>query len=494
MKSGKEKLKSRRLAYRKRQRATSIYFLLWAVFSAFALIIVLFFGFSQRYMMTQTYKNEASTELAHSGRKIQREILKGDLTDFGGNRSAQLRYLSEYYDVRIYIVNGDGEVLLPKFEKEKDDLFDFSVEIEHLKSALADKEKNEPVIYESDKEYCYGVELAREEGENSYLLITKSLALMQTVNRQLTLRTWVSALFVFVLSFAVSSAVSGFLIKPLSEVTKKARRLANGDFDVDFHGTDYGKEMVELANALNFARDELSKTSTMQKQLIANVSHDFKTPLTMIKAYASMIKEISGENPEKRSKHAQVIIDEADRLTCLVTDVLDLSKLNSGIDSLQFSSFDLSSYLQETVERFDYLKETKGYEIIADIDKGLYVYADKSKIGQAIYNLIGNAVNYTGEDKKVSVRLKKISSKECFLSVTDTGEGIKPEEKDNIWERYYRVNEMHKRPVQGTGLGLSIVKAVLQKHQFVFGVESSEGHGSTFYIRFPLFDTDNEFA
>ena len=493
MKKQSEKIKnSRRLEYRNRQRSTSIYFLLWAVFSVFSLFIVLFFGFSQRYMMTQTYKNEAVTELAHSGQKIQSEILYGNLSEFDGNPSAQLRYLSEYYDVRVYVLNSKGEVLLPNFEGDTAELFDFSSDVEGLKKRLEGKNKNTPVLYEGEKKYCYGAEIPVGSDDSAYLLVTKSLTLLHTVNRQLTVRTWISSLFVFVLSFAVSSAVAGILIRPLTEVTQKARRLAGGDFDVDFHGADYGKEMVELANALNFARDELAKTSKMQKDLIANVSHDFKTPLTMIKAYASMIQEISGGNPEKRNKHAQVIVDEADRLTSLVTDVLDLSKITSGIDGLKLSTFNLSAYLKETVARFDYLKDTKGYQIIADIDERLYVVADELKIGQATYNLIGNAVNYTGEDKKVTVRLKKISSSECFFSVTDTGEGIKPEDKDSIWERYYRSKETHKRPVQGTGLGLSIVKAILQKHGFVFGVESKEGEGTTFYVRFPL--ADNDFA
>ena len=145
----------------------------------------------------------------------------------------------------------------------------------------------------------------------------------------------------------------------------------------------------------------------MQKELIANVSHDFKTPLTMIKAYASMIQEISGDNPEKRAKHTQVIIDEADRLTSLVNDVLDLSKMRAGIEVLQLSVFDLSAYTQQVLDKFGYLSEKEGYTFAADIEKGLFTRADPVKIGEVLYNLIGNAVNYTGEDKKVTVSLRR---------------------------------------------------------------------------------------
>ena len=244
------------------------------------------------------------------------------------------------------------------------------------------------------------------------------------------------------------------------------------------------KEIVELSESLNYAEHELSNADQMQKELIANVSHDFKTPLTMIKAYASMIQDFSGEDPEKRNKHAQVIIDEADRLAALVNDMLDLSKIRAGLEALKTSLFNLSDYLRMVVSRFDYLTETAGYRFVTDIADDLYVEADKDKIGQVLYNLIGNAVNYTGEDKTVTVRLYGENGIVHF-TVTDTGKGISPEEIDTIWERYYRSRETHKRPVKGTGLGLSIVKTILTKHRFAFGVRSEVGKGSTFYVDFP---------
>ena len=205
----------------------------------------------------------------------------------------------------------------------------------------------------------------------------------------------------------------------------------------------------------------------------------------MIKAYASMIVEISGDNPEKREKHAKVIIDEADRLASLVNDVLDLSKLQAGITELKMERVDISGLLGEIMERFAYLKETKNYCFITEVESELYTMADKVKIEQVLYNLIGNAVNYTGEDNTVYVRLKKEGNGFRF-DVRDTGKGIKPEEIKGIWDRYYRSSEVHKRPVQGTGLGLSIVKNILDKHGLQYGVESQLGKGSTFFVYFEL--------
>jgi signal transduction histidine kinase len=496
-KKPRERKARRAWGFHGRQSATSIYFLLWAIFTALSLFIVLFSVFTQQYMLSQAYREQATRELAEKGRNIERDILEGAPEWAGGNYSGYIRTLSQSYDVRIYILSADGRVLFPRepnFDHdapEVDQLLDFTEETALLIERLGE---NGHTTYEANSEYVYGAKLEFFPNVDTYLYVGKSLELVETTSAYVNIRISLIAVFVFVLAFAVTSAVAGWFTNPITEMTKKARKLAQGDFDVDFHGVNYGREMVELAEALNFARDELSKTDRMQKELIANVSHDFKTPLTMIKGYASMIIEISGNNPEKRNKHAQVIVDEADRLASLVGDVLDLSKISSGIEAFKTDVVDVSAYLEEILDRFAYLRETKGYIFVTEIDEGLYTRADETKIGQALYNLIGNAVNYTGEDNTVYVRLKKESEDTFRFSVTDTGKGIKAEELGEIWNRYYRSTENHKRPVQGTGLGLSIVKTILERHRFRFGVQSEEGKGSTFYIVFPLVDETIENA
>ena len=477
--------KKRRAMRRKRQ--TSIYLLLWAVFSVLSLFIVLVFVVSQQMILTRTYKSTAVQDLSEKSTRIER-MIENPPPYFEGKRSELLQYLSNENDLRIFILDETGKVLFPHgvgFDEHQTGEgipLDFSDEISVLKEKL---QTQNSALYEGQGEFVYGSKLSLYEDSQEYLYISKSLHFVQAVTETMRTRAIFTSVFVFVLAFAVSSAVSGWLTRPITEMGKKARQLARGDFDVDFYG-DYSEEMVELADALNFARDELSKTDKMQKELLANVSHDFKTPLTMIKAYASMIIEISGENPEKRNQHAQVIVDEADRLASLVGDLLDLSKISSGIDTLKLSLVDMSAYTEEILGRFAYLQETQGYEIVADIQPDLYARVDEVKIGQALYNLIGNAVNYTGEDKKVFVSLRQIQPNIFRFFVRDTGKGIKQEELSTIWDRYYRSVDTHKRPVKGTGLGLSIVKTVFEKHQFAFGVESEYGNGSTFYVDFPL--------
>ncbi len=485
------KKEARRRDYRRRQRNASIYFLLWAAFSALSLFVVLFFLITQRVVLTQTYKQEAALEIKEKGAQIQRRVddaFENGVPEFNGDRSLYLRTLSTLYDVQIFVLDENGELLFPQVPTIEGDgneeLFDFSKRIQILLAELAENEMR-AVVYEGEGEYVYGAKMSVFE-QDAYLYLSRSLDLMTNVSRQIGTRTIILGIFIFVLSFALSSAVSGWLTRPLREMTRKAERFAHGDFAVDFQGNDYGQEMVALADTLNFARDELSKTDRMQKELIANVSHDFKTPLTMIKAYASMIIEISGEDKQKREKHAQVIVDEADRLASLVGDVLELSKMQSGITPLKEERIDMSAYLQETMARFEFLKETQGYRFEVDVEDNLFTVADKVQIGQALYNLIGNAVNYTGEDRRIHVALQRMDERVFRFSVSDTGAGIKEEELANIWGRYYRSSEMHKRPIQGTGLGLSIVKTILERHHFNFGAESTLGKGTTFFVDFPL--------
>ena len=471
--------------YKRKQRSTSIFFLLWAAFSAVALLIVLIFGFSQHFTLVETHTQEIQRNVIQKGKQITLSIeatMQPNTPPLSEKEyHAYLRYLSRVNDVGALIFDKEGKLLCPKD--------DYGDDLSYAKIAkLLDKKlgnENGPVVLQTENEYIYAVRLSYF-GAEGYVYVYETMEIFDSVAHQMVLKTVMTAIFVLLLTFAVSSGISGWLTKPITEMTEKAKLFAAGDFGVDFRGGDYGSEMVELANTLNFARDEIFKADRMQKELIANVSHDFKTPLTMIKAYSSMIKEISGDNPEKRNKHVQVIIDEADRLTSLVEDLLDLSKLRAGINELKPTKFDLSAYTYEILERFAYLQETQGFDLRAEIDDGVWTEADEHKIGQVLYNLIGNAVNYTGEDKKVLVQVKKNSETTAYFAVSDTGAGIPEEELPTIWQRYYRSSEMHKRPVKGTGLGLSIVKIILELHGFKFGVKSEVGKGSTFYVVFPL--------
>lgn len=201
----------------------------------------------------------------------------------------------------------------------------------------------------------------------------------------------------------------------------------------------------------------------------------------MVKAYAEMIRDISGNNPEKRSEHINIIIDESDRLAALVNDILDLSKLESGAVEINLSAFSITKKIYEIMGRYTLLSEQQGYKFFVSANADFEAEADIIKMEQVLYNLINNAVNYTGENKTVYITQLIVDGETARIEITDTGKGIEPELLPLIFDRYYRA-EKNKREVIGTGLGLSIVKQILKQHNFKFGVRSELGIGSTFWF------------
>ncbi len=270
--------------------------------------------------------------------------------------------------------------------------------------------------------------------------------------------------------------------RPVEKLTESARELALGNTDVTFKTDEAFGEIAELSSALNYAASEIIKSNQLRRELMANVSHDLRTPLTMIKMYAEMIRDISGDNKEKREKNLKIIIDETDRLSLLVNDILDLSKIESSQD-LELENFNICQMIQSILERFSVMTQ-QGYTFSVEAPEALTVRGDVSRIQQVIYNLLGNAINYTGEDKKVTIRVTQ-KEKTAKVEIIDTGNGIPKEELANVWDRYYRA-KTHVRSKIGTGLGLSIVKSILIAHNADFGIESTLGVGSNFWFELKI--------
>ena len=334
--------------------------------------------------------------------------------------------------------------------------------------------------YES-KQLCCVVNMVDEDG-NLYFcyLSTGLIPLNSTVSTLKTQFFWIGGILLLVAAITVFF-LSRRISRPLIRMNESAKQLAKGNYDVDFSSKGY-RETKELADSLNYAARELSKSDQLQKDLLANISHDLRTPLTMIRGYAEVVRDLPGEDTPE---NMQVIIDETTRLSELVNDLLDLSKLQSGVLTPKMQIFDLSELLQAVMGRYETLTAHMGYHITLEADESALIYADSGMIQQVLYNLINNAINYTGEDQTVKV-VQKTDGKTVRISVSDSGAGIPKEEIENIWNRYYKIDKVHKRATVGTGLGLSIVKNVLDLHGAAYGVNSTTGKGSTFWFELPI--------
>ena len=289
----------------------------------------------------------------------------------------------------------------------------------------------------------------------------------------------VTALLLGIASF-IAILISRQIAKPIRRITEAAKHLGKETYSYEV-GRGGIKEVRDLNDTLRYVDGELGKIERLRKEFIANISHDLRTPLTMIKGYSEVIRDLPGENTKE---NIQVVIDEAERLQTLVNDILELSKIEEHTLQLKIESFDLRESISEIVERYRKMLESKGYDFLTDIgEEPVVVNGDEKKLSQVIYNLLNNAVTYTGEDRRVRIRLLKKEGS-VRVEVQDSGSGIPVDKLQDIWERYYKVESNHQRAQVGSGLGLSIVRSIIDMHEGNVGVESSS-NGSTFWFELP---------
>ncbi len=329
-----------------------------------------------------------------------------------------------------------------------------------------------------EEAYVYAKAVKSDSGEHFAILIetalTPSVAYTETIIIMFIVVSVLTAFLAGFLSYRLSKEVS----QPLIALSEKAKEISSGSADLKIEEGGF-KEITELSKSLQDVQQEVADLEHYRRELIANVSHDLRTPLTLIKGYTELMRDIPSE---ATAQNFQVVIDETARLTNLVNDMLSLSKEQEGNEELNLQRFDIVEMLDALITRHGKLIEHLGFSLEWVHDDKAYVLADETKITQVIYNLINNAVNYAGEDKKVIVK-QSVKGGTVRIEVIDHGEGVDVNILPHIWDRYYKSDKSHRRATVGTGLGLSIVKSVMSKHPGgAYGVITSVGEGSTFYV------------
>lgn len=327
--------------------------------------------------------------------------------------------------------------------------------------------------------YFYGKKVTFIEGDY-FLFLNSPIELLDSTVFVLKRQFGFLVGSVLTIATFIAFLLSKKLSMPLSKMTVDAKQLASGNYDVKFDSSGY-TEVNALSDTLNYATQEFKKTNDLRRDLVANVSHDIKTPLTMIKAYAEMIQDISGDNKEQREEHLNVILDEANHLERLVNDMLTLSKYESEVFVINETEFNLYDHIRSTVNLF----QLEDIEFDIDVDLDLVVVADEIKMGQVLYNFISNATKFVGPDNKIIINAKKIQSHKVLISVIDHGKGISESQIESVWDRYYKIDK-HFQRIKGTGLGLSIVKAICEANDSHYGVESIENVETTFFYTLNL--------
>ncbi len=305
--------------------------------------------------------------------------------------------------------------------------------------------------------------------------------IQESGNRALDV-VYISVGIIFILSLIILLIFTRTVYVPLKKITEGANEYAAGNlkYQIDVKTHD---EMGYLAATLNYMSDELDKMEEYQKTFIANVSHDFRSPLTSIKGYLEAILD-GTIPPEMYEKYLSRVLSETDRLTKLTQGLLTLNTLDSK-GYLSRSNFDINRVIKDTAASFEVICSQKNITFdVTFSDNIQMVYADLGKIQQVLYNLIDNAIKFSHNDATIyiqtSVRYEKV-----FISVKDTGIGIPKDSVKKIWERFYKTDLSRGKDKRGTGLGLSIVKEIIQAHGENIDVISTEGVGSEFIFTLP---------
>ncbi len=279
---------------------------------------------------------------------------------------------------------------------------------------------------------------------------------------------WVSVLSL-VLGFVLAWIISKRFAKPVAQIAASAKEIAGGNFHPELP-KGFCAELDALSDTLGETAKRLEKAQNAQREFLANVSHDLRTPLTMIKGYAETVKEISWSDGEAREKDLEIIMREADRLTALVNEILEFSAMQADRSAKAYERIDLGRAVRDVVEQFAPFCEQNGYTIETEIADGVSTRADEAQIKRVLYNFIDNAINHTDESKKIKVSLTATGGRTRF-AVTDYGKGIAEEDVPYIWDRYYTARNRKNKAVV-SGLGLSIAKEILTAHRANFGVDT----------------------
>ena len=311
-----------------------------------------------------------------------------------------------------------------------------------------------------------------------YLLIHKPYEQIIELKNVFTYRIFIILLVVYILSFLIFIGIHFFIYRPLCKITDAATQYASGNLDVVIP-VNSQDEIGYLSASLNYMAAQLKDMEEYQKTFVANVSHDFRSPLTSIKGYVEAMAD--GTIPvEFQEKYLKIILSETERLTDLTKDLLTLNEFDTKHLLLNKVPFDIHEMIRNTAASFEGTCKTKKISIELVFDtKVLIVYADERKIQQVLYNLLDNAIKFSDLDSTITIETTDRGEK-VFVSVKDNGIGIPRKSLNKIWERFYKTDLSRGKDKKGTGLGLSIVKEIIQAHDENINVISTEGVGTEF--------------
>lgn len=418
-------------------------------------------------------------------------------SNFGSSRIADvIDEISRENSVVVYVTDTSGNLLYSsdeyrKLQQKRDDRGGKQIRGDHAQyrelpenySGFLQLLRESPdgtAELRSDELYVYGRSITFS-GEEAVLYLGATLGAVGSAARIIrTQLIWVTLLSVAV-GFVLAWFLSRSFAKPIAQLNEKAHQLGENKQDAPF-SEGFCTELDDLNGTLDRTAEKLKQNREFQNDFLANVSHDLRTPLTMIRGYAEMIRDISREDEQQCAADVAVIVEESDRLTALVNEILEYSELQMTDMESASDPVDLSDLVNEVTDSFENLYAKDGFRFERGIAAGVSVQGSQSRLQRAVYNLLDNALRHAGNDRWVGVTLKAADST-VIIEVSDHGSGIAPDDLGRIWERYYTNRQRRGKGV--SGLGLAIVRQTVVMHRGRCEAESEPGKGSTFRITLP---------
>ena len=397
------------------------------------------------------------------------------------NLSTQLKTIDTFLDARIWIVDKDGFIILdtrnPSIEEENiydmnDSFLDHTfVECERIGNLIT-----VPVL-------SVILPVSSDFSVKGYIVIHSPLSSIQ--NDSIFFMNFMNTCFLIflVLMFILFVYIYYITVIPIKKITKATKEYTVGNYEYPLRIKSVD-EYKELSDAIVYMSGELSSLDDYQKKFVANISHDFRSPLTSIKGYAEAM--LDGTIPVNlQDKYLNIILFEAKRLTKLTSNLLELNNFENNGTILDITSFDINSVIKNTVESFEgvCIKKRISFNLVFS-KKEEYVDGDMDKIQQVLYNLIDNAVKFSHSNSKIKISVSEKNEK-ILISVKDYGVGIPKDSKKRIWERFYKTDSSRGKDKKGTGLGLSIVKEIMNAHNENINVISTKDVGTEFIFTLP---------
>lgn len=458
----------------------SLYIKLSLAYVTFGVLSILFIAFfASRMTYSYLVRNEAESLYAEA------TLISNTYSQSAGNSLSEqtvhdeMQAVATFLHADIWVVDSSGKIISDARDTHKDTVIP---EFEPMDTGNKLYEvSNYHGMFEAPV-LTVSAPVMRNYVTSGYVLIHGSMDQLYDEENHILTIIYISALVIFLLSLIILVVFYFIVYRPLKKVTIAATKYAAGDYQYKIK-TKSQDEMGYLAETLNFMSDEISKADDYQKQFIANVSHDFRSPLTSIKGYLEAILD-GTIPPELEDKYLMRLISETERLTKLTQSMLSLGSLDKK-GFLSRTNFDVNRMIRDVCASFEMTCQKKEMTFeLTFAEKQEMVYADYAKIQQVLYNLIDNALKFSNPKTSVAVRTGLRGNK-VFVSMKDTGIGIPKKDLPKIWDRFYKADQSRGKDKHGTGLGLAIVKSIITAHGENIDCISTEGAGTEFVFTLP---------